>query len=738
MKKEYKILSFLFLCTIFLTLSSVSAADIYVNCTGGNDSANGTSWEYAKQTINGGISSTTDGDTLNLANGMYVGKNNVNITINRNLTIIGQNTFGTIINGERVNWILNIANNVNVTIKNLTLTQGKNNAHGCPIYNKDGVINMVHYSGGAIYNNNGSCTVMGCIFTNNAANETGSIFNYPGSYGLQFNGGAINNDDGYFTVIDCTFINNTAFWGGVIYNDNGTCTVNSCTFINNTAIWNGGAIYNDIGGICIVVGSTFTNNTSTQHGNGGAIYNRAGTCAVTGSTFTNNNAPQFGGAIHNDGGTLNVTSSNFTNNTSMDGAIVNMGGTLNVAGSNFTNNTASNVGGAITNIGLNCTVIDCNFRNNNASKYGGAIANASPLTVISSTFIGNVAGTYGSAVYNEEGSANVTFCRIVDNKLNTSQVYNKNGILNALYDWWGSNSNPSIYVNSNVNATLWMVLHISTNPKTISNGSKSTIITSLYYDNLNTYHNPANGHVPDDIPVSFTGTLGNLSLKSTSMINGVANSIFTATNGGLATITAKIDNQTVKTNITVVLPVANANIPSGIYHTTQIIILSMKNASNIYYTINGQNPTTASTRYTVPVYINVSTTLKFFAVDLAGNKSPIYLRNYTIEKTPPKVTSTTPSNNAKSVSLTAPITIKFNENISKSTNFATIYIKNISTGKVAKSTVTSIKGNTVTIKMTMSRLSLNNYQLVIPTGAVKDTAGNNNSKYVLNFKTRKY
>lgn len=164
----------------------------------------------------------------------------------------------------------------------------------------------------------------------------------------------------------------------------------------------------------------------------------------------------------------------------------------------------------------------------------------------------------------------------------------------------------------------------------------------------------------------------------------------------------------------------------------------MNENGTIYYTLNGKTPTTMSTKYTGPITIKSTSTLKFLAVDMAGNKSPVYTKTYTIDKTAPKPLKTTPAQNSKNVSLTASITIKFIENISKGVNFSQIYIKNLNTGKIAKSTITSIKGNTVTIKMTISRLSLNNYQVYIPKGAVKDKAGNNNSKYVLNFKTSKY
>jgi hypothetical protein len=51
---------------------------------------------------------------------------------------------------------------------------------------------------------------------------------------------------------------------------------------------------------------------------------------------------------------------------------------------------------------------------------------------------------------------------------------------------------------------------------------------------------------------------------------------------------------------------------------------------------------------------------------------------------------------------------------------------------------TKLSGNTITIKMIRSRLSLNNYQVYIPNSAVKNMAGNKNNKCVLYFKTSKY
>ena len=61
----------------------------------------------------------------------------------------------------------------------------------------------------------------------------------------------------------------------------------------------------------------------------------------------------------------------------------------------------------------------------------------------------------------------------------------------------------------------------------------------------------------------------------------------------------------------------------------------------------------------------------------------------------------------------------------------------MNTHKIVSITKTAT-GNKLTIKMTRSRLSLNNYQIYIPKGAIKDKAGNNNTQSIIKFKTGRY
>lgn len=97
------------------------------------------------------------------------------------------------------------------------------------------------------------------------------------------------------------------------------------------------------------------------------------------------------------------------------------------------------------------------------------------------------------------------------------------------------------------------------------------------------------------------------------------------------------------------------------------------------------------------------------------------------------VTTTDPAPNAV-ISLTAPVKITFSENIIAGPNYSGIYIKNLTTGNTV-SISKSISGNILTIKQSLTRLNNNIYQVYIPAGGIKDTAGNTLAAvYLFQFK----
>ena len=377
--------------TLLFCLTTVSAAsgnNIYVN-TEGNDSWDGQSVVYnsttksgPKLSIKNATGTVNKGGTIHIANGQYTGENNTNITINKNMNIIGESQKKTIINGTDTSWIFNISSGVTVTIKNLTLTNGNST------------------TGGAI-ENHGNLTVNNCIFTSNTAGWDGTNTNY---------GGAINNQ-GNLTVNNSIFTNNNARVGGAIYNSpSSTLNVNNSIFTDNAGKL-GGAIYNH--GCSTVKGSNFTKNTAQRGGAifnlnydlllnidncrftensatynfGGAIYNNDGNVTVNSSIFTDNSAPNRGGAVYNEG-LFNMSRCEFTGNTADYGGAIYNWNILNVKGSTFTSNNAGMSGGAIYNINRILNVINSTFMHNNATQ-GGAIYNNGTSTINGCVFNNN-------------------------------------------------------------------------------------------------------------------------------------------------------------------------------------------------------------------------------------------------------------------------------------------------------------------------------------------------------------
>ena len=146
---------------------------------------------------------------------------------------------------------------------------------------------------------------------------------------------------------------------------------------------------------------------------------------------------------------------------------------------------------------------------------------------------------------------------------------------------------------------------------------------SIYYT--------TNGTTPTTTSKKYTSPI---TIASTTILNFFA--VDTAGNRSPGyKMTYKIDK---------IPPTASANVKSGLYNTNKSVTLSMNEPGSIYYTTNGTTPTTTSKKYTSPITIASTTILKFFAVDIAGNKSPGYKMTYKIDKAAPKVTSTTPKN----------------------------------------------------------------------------------------------
>jgi hypothetical protein len=391
------------------------------------------------------------------------------------------------------------------------------------------------------------------------------------------------------------------------------------------------------------------------------------TVTISNLTLTNGTTTDSGGAIYNDGN-LTVTNTTFTSNTAINsgngegGAIFNTG-TLNVTGSNFNSN-------AVTLDG-----------------FGGAISNFGTLIVTNTNFTDNTA-PLGGAIANFDGTANVQFNRFIGNtaQYGGSVIYfysSIRGSVIATDNWWGSNSNPSNQIISDINFLSpaipvsydpWIVLTITANPKTIGPFDSSTITADLLHDSSNGYHDPLNGHIPDGIPAII---LGVTSSPYVNTINGTATATYT--NQGLsfghAIVIANVDSQTVETTVEIKDPTTITVDPIHNYPGQSVNLTA--NVNDYYNNpVNGGKVT-----FTVGSEIPVTVSVVYGVATLA---------NWTI-----------PNNwNVRTYTITATYD-GIGTNYANSTNSSTLTIDSTPTNITVKN-VTGIDNQTVTLNATLT------------------------------------
>jgi hypothetical protein len=175
------------------------------------------------------------------------------------------------------------------------------------------------------------------------------------------------------------------------------------------------------------------------------------------------------------------------------------------------------------------------------------------------------------------------------------------------------------------------------------------------------------------------------------------------------------------------VPPTTAAVPSGgYYNTTQSVALNCTDnvggtgCAATYYTVDGTTPTALSTRYTGPITIAASTTLRFFSVDVQGNAEAPKQEVYVIDKVPPTLTASDPAEGGSNVPVTKVITATFSEAM-KPSSFApaTVTVDNGVTVNLSYAPATSTLSITPTERLTCNTT----YHVAIGAGAT-DLAGN--------------
>jgi len=433
------------------------------------------------------------------------------------------------------------------TFINCSATSGSSNNNGGGAIQSYGdtltLVNSSTFTNCSASNGKGGAIFAGAFsFTGGKVIVTSSTISHCSALS---NGGAIFAYDNV-TVTESTLSNcSSDAEGGAIYSYK-SATVSSTTLANCSAHL-GGAIRSYGGGPVTVTNSTISNCIATVNG-GGAIYT-PDNVIVTSSVISNCSAIGYGGAIYGDSsGSLVMVNSSTIQDCSSEtggGAIYSYDNEVMVTSlSTITNCSATNgSGGAIYTTGGSVTVTDSTISGCMAGNNGGGISSGNNVNITSSSISTCSATGNGGAISTYAGT--IKFCRLVNNNGSVA-VHSSGGTVTTRDNWWGSNDNPSTQV-SGASTSPWLVLNVTASPASVTTGQTSMIEANLTFDSDGIWHDPALGHVPDNIPITYTASSGSVLPSVGEMSDGANVTIFSPAVDGIVMVNATVDGQTVST-----------------------------------------------------------------------------------------------------------------------------------------------------------------------------------------------
>jgi parallel beta helix pectate lyase-like protein len=262
------------------------AATLHV-APAGNDAADCLTETTACRTIGAGVGKASAGDAISIAAGSY----HENLTLAKNLSLLGEGEDTTIIDGGGTGQTVSIASGTAITLTGVTVTNGNAN-QGAGIFNA-GTLALLNSTvsnsrapvdGGGVYNV-GSASIVESTIVSNSAQYGAGLYNY-----------------GQLTVVRSTISGNRASVFGSGLQNWGNTTIRNSTIAENSATVTGGGLHSS-GGAVTLINSTVVSNTVTSYGagvSGGGI--------VLANTIVANNIaaanPDIDGAITSQGNNL--------------------------------------------------------------------------------------------------------------------------------------------------------------------------------------------------------------------------------------------------------------------------------------------------------------------------------------------------------------------------------------------------------------------------------------------------
>lgn len=233
---------------------------------------------------------------------------------------------------------------------------------------------------------------------------------------------------------------------------------------------------------------------------------------------------------------------------------------------------------------------------------------------------------------------------------------------------------------------------------------------------------------PSDAQCSLTWTSSDVGVVTVSSSGNV-----TAKKFGSAYITAKINGYDYSDDCYVIVEKPTLTLkasPSGgmLEQGTTVTLTSNNNDATIYYTLDGRIPNQNSAKYTAPIPINQSLSLKAVAYHSDYNTSNVLTANY--EVTSLKVVSMNPENDAMNIGREIIPSVTFNSEIQKGDNFSSIKLLNGGIKEITGERI--ISGNSIYF-VPNEELSTGAYNLLIPQNSIKSFSSGANFAFELRF-----
>jgi len=289
----------------------------------------------------------------------------------------------------------------NLTLKNITLTNGYDNTYGggaiitlgeLTLENatvRDSNVDSSH-SGGAIMGLDAPVTIIDSLIENNTGGSAGGLY--------------LLGENADATITSSTFRNNRTTnasygYGGAITPWNGAdLTIQSSTLTQNQARY-GGAIYNDHTNTTILIDGNSILNENVAEEDGGGLFNANGQVTMTDVSITGNASGSRGGGIHNNSSEIvELTHVTVSNNTA------------NGDGGGIWNDRQSNI--------YNQVWTDLVIQNNTSDGNGGGIYTQNASLVMNTATISDNTSKDGGGIYFENGNLTLTDLTIHNNTAN--------------------------------------------------------------------------------------------------------------------------------------------------------------------------------------------------------------------------------------------------------------------------------------------------------------------------------